>query len=118
MLSNMESFLESMPDDKVEVAIEKGRDSGHNLTMVGNWFLAESISGAIGKGYRQTVFTRYAPVIEERITIFDNHLSELLSRENSSAGSSRTRTIERLNKIICHIDSCSEGAEDKTHARM
>src|SRR5262249_14286923 len=45
-------FLESMPDDKAEVAFIS-TDTPHSLTLVGDWFLAEAFAASLGVGYQQ-----------------------------------------------------------------
>ncbi len=53
-------FLEDMPDDRVQVVLSRQARSG-NLTIVGDWFSAESVSPRPGEGHRQTVLTCMLP---------------------------------------------------------
>ena len=84
-------FLESMPPDKdVRVAIQKDSEKAQNVTIVGDFFAAESISGAADKGWDQTIFTRYAPTVQARIEAFDKELNSILK------GSHMTDTDTRI----------------------
>jgi hypothetical protein len=44
----------------------------------GDWFAAESVLGPAGKGYRHTVFTRFAPIVAPLTDGFDQELENLL----------------------------------------
>ena len=61
-LNELLQFLKSMPDRLVRVAINRRMPRNSHVLIVGNWSLAESITAALGRGYMQTIFTRYAPV--------------------------------------------------------
>ena len=45
-----------MPDDKVKIVITARARDG-NLTIVGDWFVAESLTPRTGLGYKQTIFS-------------------------------------------------------------
>jgi hypothetical protein len=55
-LKTLLDFLNSMPDEKVRVAIKKGMPEEESLTIVGDWFTAESISASLGKGLSADYF--------------------------------------------------------------
>jgi len=102
-LETLLEFLESMPDKLVQVAIHTKMEEAENLIIVGDWFAAEALSGAIGKGYRQTIFTRHAPSMQSRIDLFDQEFDLLLKDNGWSAKNSRLKAIEQLKKIIAGI---------------
>jgi hypothetical protein len=89
-LSTLIEFLEKMPDDKVEVAISDFDTKG-NLTIIGDWFLAESMLPGPG-GYRQTIFKWHAPTVFEQIRQFDQQFAALREQRPWS----RSEVIERL----------------------
>ncbi|MEW6210415.1 MAG: toll/interleukin-1 receptor domain-containing protein [Acidobacteriota bacterium] len=103
-LGTLVEFLESMTDDMAEVAIlEPGAGAQESITIVGDWFYAESVSASIGKGYRQTIFTRHAPSMRGKIELFDQEFEEQLQREKWTARSSRREAIKRLKKLMGEI---------------
>jgi len=92
-------FLESMPADKVTVAIHKDMPKAHNIILVGNWFAAESVSAAIGKGYQQTIFTRHAPTIQSKVELFDREFEEILKIQGIKSQESLDNAIKILKEI-------------------
>ena len=74
--------------------------TSHSLTIVGDWFVAESVSAEIGRGYRQTIFTRHAPTINTRIELFDEEFDALLKRKEIRAEDSTKHAIEEIEAII------------------
>ena len=99
-LKELLTFLESMPDQLVYIAINEKMPTSGNITMVGNWFFAESISASIGKGYQQTVFTRHAPSIQAKVELFDRELKGLLSEQPGGASKSKSYAIDMIVRII------------------
>lgn len=100
-LGTLVEFLESMSDDKAQVAIlEPGAGDQESITIVGDWFCAESVSASIGKGYRQTIFTRHAPSMRGKIELFDQEFEEQLQREKWTARSSRRKAIKYLKELM------------------
>lgn len=89
---------------KVRVAIKKGRPKAESLTIVGDWFTAESISASLGKGYQQTIFTRHAPTVQSRIELTDRELGEFLKVRGTKPYSSRRAVISELEKLVKEID--------------
>ena len=106
-LKCLKEFLESMTNDMVQVAISEGMDVGENLLIVGDWFLAEAVTGVIGKGYKQTIFTRHAPSMQNMIKLFDQAFEECLKNERWSWDSetSREYAIEELDRIINELNN-------------
>ncbi|MEW6533595.1 MAG: toll/interleukin-1 receptor domain-containing protein [Thermodesulfobacteriota bacterium] len=87
----------------VEVSIHTGIPTGHNLTIVGDWFAAESVSAELGKGYKQTIFTRHAPTVRSRIEAFDREIAELLDEQRVEGKSSVQVVTEEIEKILAGI---------------
>ncbi len=71
-----------------------------SVTIVGNWFLAESVSAVSGSGYYQTIFTRHAPSMQARIEEFDSEFDSLLDKHHWTANDSRKNAIRELKALI------------------
>jgi hypothetical protein len=95
-LGELLAFLESMPDHMVRIAINAKMPAPGSITMVGNWFYAESISASIGQGYQQTIFTRHAPSIQAKLELFDRELNELLKAQKGGEANSRKYALDVL----------------------
>jgi len=104
-LKTLLEFLESMPDDKVQVAIAPELRPEESFTIVGDWFVAECISTSSGHGYRQTIFTRHAPTVWSKIEFFDEGFKELLKTSGWTAESSKAASIEAIHKVINGLKS-------------
>lgn len=102
-LRNLIEFLASIENDKVEVAISKPDAKEHYLTIVGDWFAAEAVSSTMGEGIRQTIFTRYAPSVQNRIKSFDDEFKQLLVEQKDKNISSREYAINEL-KILAGLE--------------
>lgn len=88
-----------MPDDKVRVVFRRAA-TPHSLTIVGDWFMAESMAADINKGYRQTIFTRHAPSIRDRVRAFDQEFEELCQEPGNEACPTRTGAIRVLEALL------------------
>lgn len=94
-------FLEAMSNDLAQIGISEPKiDIETSITIVGDWFLAEAVSAAYGRGYRQTIFTRHAPSMMDKIEQFDQEFHECLQRTGWDTENSREEAISYLNKII------------------
>ena len=98
-LRTLMEFLESMPDDKVRVAVRPRMRPG-NLLIVGDWFIAESLTPAPGAGFLQTVFTRHAPTVLERVKQFDDEFEDLLKETGIDAKSSRPAAVAAIKEEL------------------
>lgn len=89
-------FLESMPDDRIEVVVSP---TSHleNLTIVGDWFYAESLTPA-PTGFRQTVFTWHAPTVRRRARAFDEEFTFHLRAAGGNG--SRLHAIDTIKAIL------------------
>lgn len=97
-------FLESMPDDKIKIAFYKGIPKQQNLIIVGDWFVAESISASFSSGFRQTIFTRHAPTIQRKIETFDQELHNLLKNQKIPPQLSRKFAIQKIEQLIKKLE--------------
>ncbi|HEY1430495.1 MAG TPA: hypothetical protein VGF39_02545 [Stellaceae bacterium] len=98
-LQTLVKALDAM-DVSVEVANAPLLESGENVTIVGDWFMAISVSGT-ARGLRQTIFTRHAPTIRNRMELFDQEFEELLrSRPWPTGGPSRLGAVAFLRDLI------------------
>ena len=104
-------FLESMPDDKCQVAFNVQMGHSESVTIVGDWFSAESVSAQIGRGYRQTIFTRHAPSMVSKTDAFDREFDEQLDANGWSAKTSRTRAIEEIQRILDKAEKSTPPSE-------
>lgn len=103
-LKTVLQFLESMPGDKVKVAVNYGGlPRGSNLIIVGDWFAAEAVRTYEGKGYRHTIFTRHAPTVRSKMESFDAELRHLFQEQGLAPESSREAAINALQKIIAEL---------------
>lgn len=99
-LESLVEFLKSGEVERVEIAFHRGTPGEQSLTIVGDWFLAESRVARPGHGYDQTIFTRHAPSMKPRIASFDEEFAYLLEECRFTAASSRCQAIGELRKII------------------
>jgi hypothetical protein len=97
------NFLKSTAGENAQVAFNDEKNTHSSITMVGDWFYAESHSGKQGKGYHQTIFTRHAPSIQHRIDLFDQEFSALLKKSGWSEDNCRDRAVEEIEQIIDRI---------------
>ncbi|NLT13453.1 MAG: toll/interleukin-1 receptor domain-containing protein [Clostridiales bacterium] len=92
-------FIESMPDDKIDIAFDAGLDFNETVTLVGDWFSSEAFSRTTTSGFRQAIFTRHAPGIRRKIDAFDEEFGYLLQKNGVKAGESRTAAIEKIKSL-------------------
>jgi hypothetical protein len=99
-LRSLIEFLRSIDDDKCMVAIRPAAGLSESLTILGDWFVAESVLGETGRGYRQTIFGRHAPTILSRVREFDEQLEELIANRGWRAEESRRAAIDEMETIV------------------
>ena len=97
-LRTLLEFLESMPDGKAQVVTSE-RALGGNLTIVGNWFVAESLVPKPG-GYLQTVFNWHAPTVSLAAKRFDDEFMDLCAEARVKPEKSRGPAIEAIKAVI------------------
>ena len=97
-LSTLLAFIKSMPKDKIQIVIwKKARED--NLTIVGDWFVADSQVPRRG-GYRQTIFNWHAPTVFNWIRKFNQEFEELYKKSELGPNESRDIAIAEIEKII------------------
>ncbi len=99
-LNTLIEFLENVTNLNVVVAIQKAKTAIESLTMVGDWFLAESVSYKDGDGFTHTFFTRNASEINLRIENFEAELKDLLTDLGWTEENSSRKSIEYLRGLI------------------
>lgn len=92
-------FLESPAAEKTRAALSAQARNG-NLTIVGDWFSAESVSPRPGEGHRQTVFNWHAPSVLRTLKSFDEAFTESLAENNLAPECSRQYAVERIKEIL------------------
>jgi hypothetical protein len=103
-LETLLRFLGSEFGMKAQVAINTDMPRAESLTIVGDWFLAESVFGTIQGGYKQTIFTRHAPSVARRVKDFDVEFAELLAEKGWTPDSSRVLAMQELSSLIDEIE--------------
>jgi hypothetical protein len=98
-LEELLNFLQKMPDELVNIAIKRGLAKEESMLIVGNWFSADAFS-LNENGYRQTMFTRHAPTVLNRIRKFDEKLQALQALQSYKNSSSREYAIKIIEKIL------------------
>lgn len=88
-------FLKSMPDESVHIVMSDQARHG-NITIVGDWFVADSQVPREG-GYRQTVFNRHAPTVLKCVRRFDEEFRDLW---NAGARKSRQMAMDKIEERI------------------
>lgn len=76
----------------------------HSLVAVGDWFVAESLSGRHGRGFQQTLFTAHAPSVTRYVEEFDHEMRGLLEAQGISAEDSRDVAIRRLREELSKLE--------------
>lgn len=99
-LETLIRFLEKSTVNPSVVAIQNEETSRESLTIVGDWFLAESVSFKKGDGFTNTFFTRDTFEIGRRTEDFECELQELLEQKIWTPENSREKAIEELNQIL------------------
>lgn len=92
-------FLESPTGEKTCVALSP-QARGGNLTLVGDWFSAESVSPRAGEGHRQTVFNWHAPGVLRTLRAFDEEFNEILGETSLQPQESRLAAMQRIREQI------------------
>ena len=93
----LHKFLETMPDELIRVIVSPDARAA-NLTLIGDWFSAESLSPKAGEGHRQTVFSWHAPTVLQALRRFDAEF-EALAAENPHAPS-RQAALAQIDALL------------------
>ncbi len=95
------------PGCSVRVALAN-RSQPRNLTIVGDWWVSESLVPGPG-GYRQTVFNWHAPTVLSAVRAFDREFAELLNA--SSPEESRRQAISVIEDAIDRLSHSAHRSE-------
>ena len=102
-LESLLEFLESIPDDQVRVVCSlRARDA--NITLVGDWFIAESRLRHPVEGWRQTIFNWHSPTVLQWVHQFDQLFDSMLREYSPGPNSSRQKAIKILQRAIESLD--------------
>ena len=85
------------------MAVNNDIAHGDNLLLVGDWFVATAAAGAQGTGYRQTIFSRHAPTMPQRVAAFDEELDDLLCQAGVAPTDSRRAAVETIDRIVAGL---------------
>ena len=102
-MARLKILLEFLKDKRevndVRVVIsEKAHQA--NLTFIGDWFSAESVSPKVGESHSRTIFCRHAPTVLSQMRSFDDQFNKLLSQQVSSPEASRDWVIGYITEIL------------------
>jgi hypothetical protein len=92
-------FIQEMRDDRLRILFSPRARRG-NLSIVGDWFSAESVSPRPGEGHRQTVFNWHAPSVLKMIRKFDEEFEEMYTESGLEPGASRMAAILTITSIL------------------
>jgi hypothetical protein len=99
-LETLITFLEKSDSETSVVAILDIEASRESLTIVGDWFLAESVSFRKSDGFTNTFFTRDTFEIGRRTEDFECELHELLEQKQWTAENSKENAIVELKLLL------------------
>jgi hypothetical protein len=102
-LETLRLFLKKPGNLPSVVAFQTADTKKQSLTIVGDWFLAESVSFIDGDGFTNTFFTRDASEIERRTEDFECELQELLDQRGWTPEDSREKAIAELEWLLKNI---------------
>jgi hypothetical protein len=105
-LGTLIDFLSSTDNNsKYQVAFYREGGIHESITILGDWFYAESVSSSLEAGFRQTIFTRHAPSMQAKIDLFDREFTGLLSDLGWKPEESKERAVELLKEIAAGVES-------------
>lgn len=99
-LSTFLDFIESMPDDFIDIAFDDNLSFSETVTLVGDWFSSEAFSRTVSSGFKQAIFTRHAPGIQRKIDVFDDEFDYLLQKNGVKAGASKSAAVNEIKRYI------------------
>lgn len=95
-------FLEQHPNEVV-ISIDETPNISESITILGDWFLAESVSLKEGDGFTNTFFTRNTAEIHKRIVEFESEMQYNLEQCGFGEKESREQVIKILrSKLVNH----------------
>jgi len=105
---NILKFLELKEITPAVVAIQNKETLRESLTIVGDWFMAESVSFKKSDGFTNTFFTRDSFEIIRHTEDFECELQELLEQRGWTPENSREKAIDKLDRIIHALEELNK----------
>jgi len=97
------NFLDSIEDSQIDiVCIDKFMDA--NITIICDWFLAESRAVRLSSGWKQTIFSWHTPTVLQGIQQFDSMFEKLLKNMKWERGKTRKKAIAEIRKVIKSVE--------------
>ena len=102
-LETLHEFLLSLSDDKAEVVCSpRARDA--NITILEDWFIAESRLRKAGEGWRQTFFNWHAPTAVRETRYFNQVFDGLLKEAGLSPTESRRAALTQIESVLAELE--------------
>ncbi|MDF1810870.1 MAG: toll/interleukin-1 receptor domain-containing protein [Verrucomicrobiales bacterium] len=99
-LEILKEFVTDFEDiEKLEIAVAPHGVDNWNVTMVGDWFVAESMAPR-STGYRHTVFNWHAPSAKAWVKRFDDEFSELTNGIDPHSDGHRDHLVRIIDEQI------------------
>lgn len=99
-INSLVNFLQDKKDSyDMKIVIDE-IPNGRNLTIVGDWFAADAYRATLDKGYSQTIFTRHAPTVRNKIIQFDRQFDKMLAKQQEKDRTTVEVVIEKLEGIL------------------
>ena len=105
-LNLLKEFLESIPDDKVRIAVTKGQIEG-SLVLLGDWFAVEAVVPQYAGGYRHSTYTEHGPTVLRIMEQFDSELSYHLQAQGVTPEDSRTHALAQIEGVLSQLQEKS-----------
>jgi hypothetical protein len=93
-------FLNEIPDNKIDVVVDPNLPFNESVTLLGDWFAAESYFRLETQGFKHTMFTRHAPGIKSKIDVFDSEFNTLIAAGGYKPGETRRKVIDILENVL------------------
>ena len=112
-LETLLAFLESVKGFEVEIVLSPQALEG-SLTLVGDWFVAESLVPRPG-GYLQTVFNWHSPTVSLWTRRFDQLFSDLCREQKLNPAESLKLAMDRIRTIIRNYKKQMKDSSQNSH---
>jgi hypothetical protein len=103
-LELLATFLKSMPNELVTIAITDIGDHG-NLTIVGDWFAARALPPRPGSEYRETLFCHHSPTVLRWLKQFDDEVESILCASEVKPNKSRAYALLKIQDRLKQLAS-------------
>ena len=102
-INTLIEFLNSPAGHNSVVAFLNNSEKRESLTIVGDWFVAESVSFKEENGFTNTFFSRNISEILRRTNDFESELEDLLKESGWHESESRDKAIDKLTELVNKI---------------